>query len=137
MPLFLFLLFIIIKTPAFAGTTVLTTYYPPPVAAYNQVKLSTNDPTQCNGTNDGILFMDVDGTLHICKNGTQMTYPQACYNTYCTDTTQSCQPQCQSGFGFLWSDGNINSQSPATIIHDTFQISQTPTYVGSYVCCSI
>jgi len=60
-----YLFFILLTCHSFAGTTTLVTYFAPPTAAYNQVKLASNYaiPTTlaanfCTGTNNGALYID-------------------------------------------------------------------------------
>ena len=76
--IFFFLLFLLFTFSAFAGQTVLTTYYPPPTAAYNKVKLATNftaaytnsDPNAyCTPLNTGIIFVYKNTkTLYKCPS---------------------------------------------------------------------
>jgi hypothetical protein len=71
---------------AFAGTTILTTYYPPPVAAYNQVKLSTNyissftNASGCNAGNVNTIYRD-QSSLHLYQCQTPPNPP----TLYCSN----------------------------------------------------
>ena len=127
-PLFLFFFFILLACNAHAGSTTMTTYYPPPVGAYNKVTLATNSasPT-CDGSNNGTVFADNTGTLHVCINGKSSIYPQECYNSFCSynpSTDPVCTPVCQGG---------LLQVVPS--ITDQFQTSASTTVIST-VCCS-
>ena len=131
--IFLFLFFILLSCNAFATKTLtLTTYYPAPTAAYNQIKLATNSNAGCTGSNNGTVFVDKYGNLNACMNGIATNYPQQAYNAFCSYSppTNPCTPAC--AIGFTPSVIDVNGD-----ISDTFQISTSPnTFVVSYVCGS-
>jgi len=151
--IFLFFSFILFTYYAFSGTTTLTTYYPPPTAAYNKVQLSTTSSTNTqssasvscgnslNPKNTGAIFVDGSGNLNVCISGTPVSYPQECYNSFCSyDPAPSvglpviCHPTCAANF---IKQTAINS--PTTTAwpsdYDSFQTS-THVVVNSIVCCS-
>lgn len=158
---------------AFAGGTIsLTTYYPPPTAAYNTVKLATNSANsnapsetpnlyctganngaifinsntgvlnECNGVsssvtycsvtaNNGTLYSDNNGNLHVCMNGQSSVFPQQCYNSFCSCAALPCSlctASCANGFASIPVDAAGDS-------YDTFQTASN-NYVYSYACCS-
>ena len=67
-PLLFSLIFILLASNSFAGQTTLSTYYPPPIAAYNKIKLAVNYtiPTTtamayCTGNNNSAYFLEDNG----------------------------------------------------------------------------
>ena len=79
-----FFSFILISCHALATTTYLSTYYPPPVGAYNKVQLSSNytaaSTTVCNGLNNGVIYANTSGILMTCVLGAPQTYCNASNN---------------------------------------------------------
>ncbi len=148
----LFFFFILLTCRALAGTTTLTTYYPPPTAAYNTVKLApsangSSPACNSNGANNGTVYTDSNGALHVCMNGAVSSYPQQCYNSFCSYNnpgnaipvgsstcanwaagTPSPQGQCQQGF-------IQKAVDPGNDLYDQFQTSADTTVI-SIVCCS-
>ena len=106
---------------------------------------STGNSSPANGT---IYHKDNTGILHVVMNGQDATYPQECFNKFCSYTivngqicsnVGSCaymtnptpslpQGNCPSGFNQLPVD-------PTTDWYDLLQTSNT-TCVASIVCCT-
>jgi hypothetical protein len=143
-PIFFNFFFMVFACHAFAKTVALTTVYPAPTSAYNQLNLAPKPVTiTCGTSNNGTIFADSTGTLHVCNNGVSSNYPQECYNIFCSYdksiyslTTSSCSPYtatipnvCPSGF----TQTAISSTAPQ--YYDTFQTS-TNTVVVYAACCS-
>ncbi len=95
---------------AFAGTTSLTTWYPPPSASYKQVNLSINNATLtttaanfCTGANNGAIFRDIAGNQETCTGaGTSSTQGNYCAShagTLYTDSAGNIQ-QCGSATAY-------------------------------------
>lgn len=139
----LFFIFIFPACSAIAGSITLTTYYPAPTAAYNQVKLATNAPTPAcsSAANVGTIYADSTGSLYVCMQNPNSptifqyySYPQQCYNASCTfdasTGASTCAPTCASGFAQVPIDKAV---PPDTF--DQYQIS-TNTQIISIVCCS-
>jgi hypothetical protein len=102
-----FILFLIFLTSvncySFAGTTSLTTWYPPPSASYKQVTLSTKNSlctstfaNYCNGSNNGATFLDGSGNLDTCPGTSGGNYCASHAGSLYTDSMGVIQ-QCQSG----------------------------------------
>ena len=188
--------FILSTSCVLAGTTSLSTNYPPPTAAYNKVKLATNATVAytsgtvtsgpgCPGTitanpptvftdntgtlyecylvsgspttapycsirnaantaylNNGAILADSNGSLHVCMKGVSASYPQECYNSFCTPSAandncynymnqtqlSSYSATCQNGFIRQYLDTKNN-------IYESFNTANGTT-VYSATCCS-
>jgi len=79
--IYFFLFFILFACYAFAGTTTLTTYYPPPTAAYNKVNLSTAPtailPTTC--ATNCVATKGANGVCTLANVGFNYTYNAQIY----------------------------------------------------------
>jgi len=84
--------FILFNLSAFAGTTTLTTYYPPPTAAYNKVNLST------------VPIAIQDASTTCCTAST------ACSSGTCTSTSGACGCCNSNNVGFNYSYPTLNPQ---------------------------
>jgi len=158
-----FFSFILFTYYAFSGTTSLTTYYPPPTAAYNKVQLSTTVTSSQTQTvtnsvncslpaNNGALFVDGNGNLNVCIGLSAVSYPQQCYNSFCSydqtkpGVTKPENSTCasfltnpchsQSGFNYLQAVDSPQPPLPRTThSYDVFVTAPNNTVV-SMLCCS-
>ena len=132
--LLLFCLFLTLSTSSsYAGQTTLTTYYPPPVGAYNKFKLALNATLStstaaafCTGNNNYAYFLVKNGSVYSeyqCK-GKQITWSTYSLYNYCTSNPRAIftdingnLQQCKSSGGIFSSF--CSSATNGTLIADT------------------
>jgi hypothetical protein len=114
----------------FASTTSinLVTYYPAPTLNANKLQLPASGGN-CGSLAEGTLFLDTTGTLKLCHAGVAMSYPQQCYNSFCTDSTGTCVPACNGAAGYS-AVRNLDT----SLVEDFMQTDATH-YTGSIACC--
>ena len=127
-----FFFFILLTGYVYAGQNSLIINYPASVGTYtkiqlvNQQKAASLCAVQVNGNyvNNGALFTDPSsGNLEICLNGKTVTYPEICFNRFCSYKTPatSCVATCPAGY----------AQRMINKFNTTGKY-----YVTSIICCS-
>jgi len=111
-----------------AGAVTLVTYYPAPTLSANKLQMQEsggNCGTPGSPLNQGMLFLETDGTLKLCNSGVATSYPQQCYNSFCAYTSPgTCTPVCNAAAGYTAVAG----------VSDTIQTDATH-FTVSVACC--
>jgi hypothetical protein len=118
----------------FAGNNTLTANYPASLASYNKVTLTTQGSTNVNcavASNTGLIFTS-GNKLETCANGQTVTFPQTCFNQFCSGLCANPANPCPPGYTQVMQAG--------VPLKDQFTASTStpggPYKVTSFVCCS-
>ena len=92
-----FYFYLLLTSCAFAGNTALTSYYPPPTAAYNKINVATNY------------------TSSLCKNTVNVCCPGGNSGTTYYDTTHQALYICGAVHTSSPANGSIHADSNGTV----------------------